>query len=131
MFNVPTESVYKLASRLLAVMFSIWILPFNRDNRFIFASILSIERIFSLDKSSAYTDCKLISLKNFNDTSSISNFAPVLSSKCSVNFLTIRFCILLLFNKIKGVISKTTKVVITISAIFVDFFITLYFNLQI
>jgi hypothetical protein len=43
---------------------------------------------------------------------------------------TTKFCILLFDNKIKGVINKIAKVMITISVIFVEFFITLYFNLQ-
>ena len=74
-----------MADRLSAVMVSMWMSPFSRDFRFIFASMLSIDRIFSLDKSSAYIDCRFILLKNFSDTYPISNLAPVFSSKYSVN----------------------------------------------
>mgnify|MGYP003311860737 CR=1 FL=1 len=130
-FRMPVESVYRLATRLLAVIFSIWISPFSSDKRFIFASILSIEAIFLWAKSPAYTDWRLSLLKNLSEMCPISNFAPVDSSNRSVNCWIIQFCTLLLFNKIRGVINKTTKVVITISVIFADFFITLCFNLQI
>ena len=56
MFSVPVESAYRLAKRLSASIFSTYISPFSSDKMFILASILSIESVFSFDKSPAYTD---------------------------------------------------------------------------
>ena len=114
----------------MAVIDSMWRSPFSRDKRLISALRLSIESIFWLFKSETSIEYRLNLLKNFIATCSISNSAPVFSSKYSVILSTTKFCILLFDNKIKGVINKTSKVVITISVIFVEFFITLYFNLQ-
>ena len=86
MFSVPVESAYRLAKRLSASIFSTYISPFSSDKMFILASILSIESIFSFDKSPAYTDWRLSLLKNLRETCPISNLAPVDSSKYSVNW---------------------------------------------
>ena len=52
------------------------------------------------------------------------------SSKVCVTLSTTKFCILLMLNRIVGIVSSKTKVASEINAILIDFFISLDFILQ-